>query len=244
MWWGTVLIFFWHDKWTRDNSLKSLCPRLFVCSTNKEACISEVLSPPVGDNTRVWSLRFYREFDDLELAASYSLLHFIQTRIPRGEGSDKLFWCLNGSGKFDVQSFYYKIQNVTLPTFPWKGIWKVKVPRRVAFFMWTVAHGQILTLDNFMLRGRILANRCCNEESVDLLLISCPVAHSLWMYMLQLFGIDWVMPSSVTDLFFCWYHWLGKHNSDIWNLVPGCLMWNVWIERNRHSFKDTRKSLD
>ena len=110
--------------------------------------------------------------------------------------------------------------------------------------MWTVAHGQILTLDNFMLRGRILANRCCNEESVDLLLISCPVAHSLWMYMLQLFGIDWVMPSSVTDLFFCWYHWLGKHNSDIWNLVPGCLMWNVWIERNRHSFKDTRKSLD
>ena len=152
-----------------------------------------------------------------ELAASYSLLHFIHTCIPRGEGSDRLFWCLNGSGKFDVRSFYYKIRNVTLPTFPWKGIWKVKVPRRVAFFMWTVAHGQILTLDNFMLRGRILTNRCCNEESVDLLLISCPVAHSLWMYMLWLFGIDWVMPGSVADLFFCWYHWLGKHNSNIWN---------------------------
>ena len=34
-----------------------------------------------------------------------------------------------------------------------KGIWKVKVPKRVAFFMWTVAHGQILTLDNLMLYG-------------------------------------------------------------------------------------------
>ena len=51
------------------------------------------------------------------------------------------------------------------------------------------------------------------------------------------------MPGSVVDLFFGWYHWLGKHNSDIWNLVPGCLMWTIWIERNRHSFKDIGKSL-
>ena len=205
-----------------------------MCSANKEVCISKVLSPLVGDNDRVWSLRFYREFNDRELTASYSLLHFIQTRIPRGEGSDKLFWCLNGSGKFDVRSFYRKIRNVTLPTFPWKGIWKVKVPRRVAFFMWTIAHGQILTLDYLMLRDRILANRCCmcccNEEFVDHLLISCLVAHSLWMYMLRLFGIDWVMLGSVVDVFFYWYHWLGKHNSDIWNLVSGCLMWNIWTE--------------
>ena len=89
--------------------------------------------------------------------------------------------------------------------------------------MWIATHGQILTLDNLMFRGRTLVNccyMCCyNEEFVDHLLIFCPVAHSLWMYMLQLFGIDWVMPSSVADLLFCWYHWLGKHNYDIWNLV-------------------------
>ena len=30
-------ILFWHDKWTRNNSLKTLYPKLFVCSTNKEA---------------------------------------------------------------------------------------------------------------------------------------------------------------------------------------------------------------
>ena len=60
--------------------------------------------------------------------------------------------------------------------------------------MWTTAHGQILTLDNFMLHGHPLANHCCmcccNEEFVDHLLIFCSVAHFLWMYMLQLFGID------------------------------------------------------
>ena len=70
-----------------------------------------------------------------------------------------------------------------------------------------------------MLCGRILVNRCClccsNAESVDHLLFLCPIAHSLWMYMLRLFGIEWAMPGSVVDLLFCWYHCLGKHSSNI-----------------------------
>ena len=123
---------------------------------------------------------------------------------------DSLCWSLNGSGKFDTRSFYHKIRNVTPPNFPWKGIWKVKVPKRVEFFTWTVAHGQILILDNLMLCGHPLANLCymccCNEESMDHFLIFCPLAHSMWMHMIQLFGIDWVM--------------------------LGCLMWTIWTERN------------
>ena len=83
-------ILFWHDKWTGNVPLKILYPQLFLCSTNKEAYVFEVLSPSVGDNDRVWSLRFYREFNDWELAASHSLLHFIQTPIPRGGGCDRL----------------------------------------------------------------------------------------------------------------------------------------------------------
>ena len=98
--------------------------------------------------------------------------------------------------------------------------------------MWTAAHGQILTLDNLMLHGRPLANRCClcccNAESVDHLLLFCLIAHSLWLYMLQLFRIEWVIPGLVVDLLFCWYHRLGKHSSDIWDLVPSCLMWTKW----------------
>ena len=122
-------------------------------SANKEAFVFEVLSPLAGDNDRVWSLRFHREFNDWELAASYSFLHFIQSRVPRGGGSDNLSWCLNGRGRFDVRSFYLKIRNATLTSFPWKGIWKAKVPKRVAFFMWTAVHGQVLNLDNLKLRG-------------------------------------------------------------------------------------------
>ena len=39
------------------------------------------------------------------------------------------------------------------------------------------------------------------------------------------------------DLLFCWYHWLGKHSSDM-NLVPSCLMWIIWTEWNCRSFED------
>ena len=34
-----------------------------------------------------------------------------------------------------------------------------------------------------------------------------------------------------------------EYTSNIWNLIPGCLMWIVWLERNRRSFEDTKKTL-
>ena len=98
-----------------------------------------------------------------------------------------------------------------------------------------------------MLRSCPLANlcylRCCNAESVDYLLLFCSIAHSLWTYILRLFGIDLVMPGSVADLLFCWYNWLGKHSSDIWNLVSGCLLWTIWTEWNRWFFEDEGKTV-
>ena len=84
---------------------------------------------------------------------------------------------------------------------------------------------------------------CCNAESLDHLLLFCLIAHSLWTYMLRLFGIDWVMLGSLGDLLFCLHHWLGKHNSNIWNLVPSCLMWTIWTKRNRCSSEDSGKTM-
>ena len=39
-------------------------------------------------------------------------------------------------------------------------------------------------------------------------------------------------------------HWLGKHSSHIWNLVPLGLMWCIWRERNRQTFEDLDRSDD
>ena len=64
------------------NFYLDLYPELFVCSAAKDACIFEVLWIPEGGTFRVWDLKFYRAFEDWELAASYSLLQFIQPHIP------------------------------------------------------------------------------------------------------------------------------------------------------------------
>ena len=37
--------------------------------------------------------------------------------------------------------------------FPWKGIWKVKAPQGVFFFVWTAAWDKILMGDILRLRG-------------------------------------------------------------------------------------------
>ena len=217
-----------------------------MCLTAKEAYISEVLWILEGGTSRVWNLRFYRAFEDWELAASYSLLQFIQPRIPRGDRRDTLCWRLKGDGKFDTRSFYLAFQGSPNFLFPWKGVWKPKIPKRVAF-LWTAAQDRILTLDNLTLKGRPLVNRCCmcccDGESVAHLLLHCPISHTLWTFMIQAFGIHWVMPGSVAGLLSCWYQWLGKHSSNIWNLIPGCLMWIVWLERNRRSFENKEKTL-
>ena len=68
---------FWHDRQIGDNTLKDFYSELYVCSAATDASISKVLWILEGDTFRVWDLRFYRVFEDWELAASYSLLQFI-----------------------------------------------------------------------------------------------------------------------------------------------------------------------
>ena len=87
--------------------------------------------------------------------------------------------------------------------FPWKGIWKVKALRRVAFFVWTAAWGRILTCDNLRWRGIVLVGWCClckcSGETVDHLLLHCSVAAELWRFVFKMFGVDWVMSKCVLD---------------------------------------------
>uniref|UniRef100_A0A2N9FRJ8 Reverse transcriptase domain-containing protein n=1 Tax=Fagus sylvatica TaxID=28930 RepID=A0A2N9FRJ8_FAGSY len=98
-------------------------------------------------------------------------------------------------------------------------IWGVKAPPRVAFFMWTVAWGRILTCDNLKQRGLVLAGWCCMcknaDESVNHLLLHCGVARQLWSFVFQFVGIEWVIPSRVSDLLFGWWNWLGKRAWDL-----------------------------
>uniref|UniRef100_A0A7N2MMT0 Reverse transcriptase zinc-binding domain-containing protein n=1 Tax=Quercus lobata TaxID=97700 RepID=A0A7N2MMT0_QUELO len=76
-----------------------------------------------------------------------------------------------------------------------------------------------------------------NGETVDHSLLHCGKAYRLWSLVFRSFGFSWVLPRSVADTLFGWWNWPGRHLSSIWNLAPLCLMWCLWRERNRRTWR-------
>ena len=230
----------WHDCWCGDMALKDIFPNLFECASHKDAFMNEVLSWHNGKV--VWNVSFMRNFNDWELDSVVEFLTLIESKAPLQEVKDGPWWHLRKNGRFDICSFYEVLRDAPQVVFPWKSIWRTKAPRRVRFFIWSAAWNKILTCDNLSKRGYTLVSWCCmcrcNGETVNHLLIHCSVARALWSWILGVFGIAWVLPHSVSELLFSWWNALGRHSSDVWNLVPLCLMWTVWKERNSRTFED------
>ena len=92
-------------------------------------------------------------------------------------------------------------------------IWKSKIPPRVAFFSWFASLCKILTTDKLRKQHVLVLDWCymCKNcgESVDHLLLHCPIACELWSLVFCLFGIYWVMPQKVIELFESWQDKFG-----------------------------------
>ena len=93
----------------------------------------------------------------------------------------------------------------------------------------------------------MMAGWCClcwdAGESVDHLFLHCGVARELWHCVFRSFGVAWVLPDRITALLFGCWNWFGKHSSQVWNLVPHCLMWTLWWERNCRTFENIDHSV-
>lgn len=105
----------------------------------------------------------------------------------------------------------------------------------------TAEWGRILTHDNFLKREFSLVGwycMCCSGETIAHLLLHWNIAFGLWSRALGAFGVQWVLAGIVSDLLFSSRNLLGKHLSDIWNLVQLCLMWLLWRGHNCRTFGD------
>ena len=51
--------------------------------------------------------------------------------------------------------------------------------------------------------------------------------------------MQWVQPSSVGDVRWSWQGgWVGRRRQKVWFFASHCLMWTIWLERNRRTFRD------
>jgi hypothetical protein len=170
------------------------------------------------------------------------------SRIRLGE-VDRVVWNLSKKMIFEVKTFYKALVCHEAAYFPWKGIWCVKAPKRVAFFVWTAALGKILTYDNLRRYGIVVVEWCvmCKKhlEFFDHLLLHCDVAQVVWSYFYSLFRVEWVMPNNVLDLLSGWGTLLGRGRTiRIWKQVPLCVLWGLWRERNSRLFEDVEITVE
>jgi hypothetical protein len=127
-------------------------------------------------------------------------------------------------------------------------VWRTQAPSREAFLAWSAALGKILTVDNLRKRKIIIVDRCylCKRdgETVDHLLLHCDVASTLWNHVVSRFGMSWVMPRRVVNLFACWWKAGKSRSTAVWKMVPICILWCVWKERNLRCFEDLENSME
>jgi hypothetical protein len=81
------------------------------------------------------------------------------------------------------------------------------------------------------------------EASIDHLLLHCEVARESLSAIFTLLGAHWVMPTRVVQVLDCWQGQMGRHLVlDVCRIVPLCLMWSIWRERNARCFEDCEKT--
>ncbi|XP_041004079.1 uncharacterized protein LOC121249433 [Juglans microcarpa x Juglans regia] len=91
---------------------------------------------------------------DMRVVSDFFRLLYSMGNITAQE--DRLQWKANGSKKFTVRNYYKMLSTQGHVSFPWKRIWRSRVPTKVAFFIWTTTLGKILTTGNLRKRGIIV----------------------------------------------------------------------------------------
>jgi hypothetical protein len=107
-----------------------------------------------------WNVLFTRYAQDWEVEmVMFFFEQLYSIRIRHGE-VDRVLWNLSKRRNFEVKTFYKALVCHEAASFPWKGIWRVKAPKHVAFVVWTAALGKILTHDNLRRRGIMVVEWC------------------------------------------------------------------------------------
>lgn len=124
-----------------------------------------------------------------------------------------------------------------------KIVWRLKIPSKMQFFVWTCRKEKLPTIDLLQRRGMILPNMCSlclqDEELVNHVIIHCPFVCEVWEITMREVGIAWIFPNRLGDLFHGWNMVrTSKKGRLLWSLIYSAMCWSLWLERNQYIFEN------
>ncbi|WMV53791.1 hypothetical protein MTR67_047176 [Solanum verrucosum] len=236
---------YWEDSWLEQGSLKTLFPDIYILNQQQKDTVAEVWS------NQGWNLSFRRPLNDWEIQRLVDFFGILEQFKGTSTSQDGLFWNHNCNGNFSVKEAYKKFNSFThqITVWPWELIWKVKIPPKVSCFTWLLAKQAVLTRENLMKRGIQLSPRCflCGEEAetVNHLFLHCRITNILWSIFINSKGLLWVMPRNIVQALKIWssFAYISGHK-ERWKIIPTCIWWSVWKERNLRCFQNKSNSIE
>lgn len=130
----------------------------------------------------------------------------------------------------------------------WRKVWRTLAPTKIKCFTWLVARRACLTHEVLRRKGKIIVSWCSLCENVaetnQHLFLHCNFTTQIWAIFLSLTKTNWTMPENTADLLSCWIRRGGsKSQKAWWRIIPHCIWWTVWKERNSRNFEDRSNSI-
>lgn len=152
---------------------------------------------------------------------------------------------------YTVTRGYNKLNEIPyapLDPAPWRDVWCIPSLPKIDFFTWQLCHTKILIFDILQKKGFYGPSICplCREnaESAVHLFLECTFSKQVWSSLSPHPSLK--LPGTMAGLFFTWalnYPGPAPKNHVIrttWAILPKITSWQIWLERNKRTFRDTK----
>lgn len=238
---------FWEDSWQQMPKIKDILQDLpdNARGIHHQAKVNHCWTPEVPQD--------YRKWKDIHLLlpnSSEQTYHLLETELQKrqirvSDEQDILRWGHEEKGIFTTKEAYnIIIQEQIHKDGMWEKVWHKFTWPKVSTFLWILCHNRVLTWDNLRKRsfsGPSISYMCRQEEETTIhLMQNCVMGKKLWERIAFRCQKERRVQDDIRGTIDNGSQapFQSPILNELWTLLPGFLMWNLWKERNRRIFKD------
>lgn len=172
------------------------CPGLFYLARDPNSTISQ------NRDGTTQSIMFRRNMQDWEFSDLNKLLQTLKSFSLNNQAANQFKQGSTAEGDYTVTAAYDQSRSLNKLNdhWPYKLIWKTKLPPKIICFCWTALYEACNTQDNLYKMKHIIVNGCylCQKEADSTRHLFCIVLQQqICVICFSFFGLSWVMPHSI-----------------------------------------------